>query len=167
MAKNRHLVLLALKIPDPNSFGHLTWNMLQGLWWAGLESIQQGFFKEHFGSACPAGRRALQHSFAGLDSSVFAGRCQPCTAVRVQGGRPVIHRAERWFALHVWAGARSVKPIVTLTSCRSFLERVEAHSQRFLQHPSPLGHQSCPPRTVQCPNTICPLHFPLASAVCF
>ena len=98
MAKNRHLVLLALKIPDPNSLGHLIWNMLQGLWWAGLESIQQGSFKEHLGSACPDGRRALQHSFAGLDSSV-SGRCQPCMAVCTQGGRPLSFIGQKWFAL--------------------------------------------------------------------
>ena len=59
------------------------------------------------------------------------------------------------------------EPTVTVTSCRSFLERVVAHSQRFLLYPSPLGHQSCPPRAVQCPNTVWPLHFSLASAVCF
>lgn len=31
MAKSRHLVISRKKIPDPNFFGHMAWDMLDGL----------------------------------------------------------------------------------------------------------------------------------------
>ena len=131
--------------------------------------IRPGSFKELLGSACPAGRRALQHSFAGLDS-VFAGRCQPCTAVCVHGRKPLSFIGQK-DGLCSTCGAGGTQ---CQTRCYTdFLQKFPregtvyvTHSQRFLLHPSPLGHQSCPPRAVQCPNTVCPLHFSLASAVC-
>ena len=162
-------ILFCLKNPRPKLFW--TWNMLQGRWWAGLELIGLGSFKDHLGSACPAGRRALQHSFAGLDFSVFTGRCQPCMAVCVQGRRPLSFIRQK-DGLHSTCGAGGTQ---CQTRCHiDLLQKFPregtvyvAHSQRFLLYPSPLGHQSCPPRAVQCPNTVWPLQFSLASAVCF
>ena len=128
--------------------------------------IGLGSFKEHLGSACPAGRRALQHSFAGLDFSVFTGRCQPCMAVCVQGRRPLSFIRQK-DGLHSTCGAGGTQ---CQTRCHiDLLQKFPregtvyvAHSQRFLLYPSPLGHQSCPPRAVQCPNTVWPLHFSLS-----
>ena len=74
----------------------------------------------------------------------------------------VIHQAERWFVLHVWCWSMQCQ-----TQCHvDFLQKFPgegtvyvAHSQRFLQHPSPLGHPSCPPRTVRCPFALYTFHL--------
>ena len=170
MAKNRHLVLLALKIPDPNSFGHLIRNMLQGLWWAGLESIQQGSFKEHLGSACPDGRRSLRHSFAGLDSPV-SGRCQPCVAVCIQGGRPLSFIGQRWFALrfasqfvlHVWGWGTQCQ-----THCHvDFLQKFSGEGCSAQPEVSPTPQPTWPSKL---PPQDCPVSqhcLPFALSTCF
>lgn len=70
MAKIRHLVLPALKIPDPNSFGHMTRNRLRGLWWTGLECFWQDLSRSTL--TLPAlleEEVGCLHSFAGLPSS--------------------------------------------------------------------------------------------------
>ena len=53
------------------------------------------------------------------------------------------------------------EPTVAVTSCRSFLERVVAHSQRFLQHPAHLATKVVPPGLSSVPTlfALCTFHL--------
>lgn len=97
---------------------------------------------------------------------VFAGRCQPCTLYVSTEGKPLSFIGQKdGLCSTCGAGGTQCQTRCYTDFLQKFLREgtvYVTHSQRFLLHPSPLGHQ-CYLRAVQCPNTVCPLHFSLAS----